>query len=94
MILDLNESKALIGQRLKKIRKARRLTMVNIANSFPINRETIARLENGDGTLNSFVIYLNALGELENFLDSFFLDYISIEQRQDKMNILKSKFKI
>lgn len=94
MKTDLNESKALIGERLRTIRKARGLTKVDIANTYPIDRETIARLEKGEGTLNSFVVYLNALGELERFLDIFFPYYISIEQRQEQINIMKSKFKL
>lgn len=89
---SLKDSKALLGERLKNVRKARGLQMSEIEAQFPISRQTIARLERGEGTLNSLVIYMHSLDVTEVFFDGFFKFYKSPEQmRQVLKDYKKSK---
>lgn len=77
----LDDIKLLVGERLKTIRKSNDLQMVDIEKEFDITRQTINNLEKGEGNLNSFFIYLRALGVMDDFLDSFFKDYQSRAER-------------
>lgn len=88
----LKDLKILLGERLKAVRLARGLQMTDIENQYPISRQAIARLEKGDGTLNSLMIYMHALDVTEQFFEGFFKYYKSPEQmRQVLKDFKKSK---
>lgn len=76
-----DEIKLIIGERLKAVRKSNGIHMVDIEKEFDITRQTINNLEKGDGTLNSLIIYMQALGVTNDFIDLFFKDYQSREER-------------
>jgi transcriptional regulator with XRE-family HTH domain len=75
--LSLQEAKVAFGARLKRLRKSKSMTAVRMSKEFDISRPAIARLEKGEGTLNSLLIYLFALGEAEKFVDDFYADVYS-----------------
>lgn len=77
---NLKDLKTLLGERLKTVRQARGLQMSDIEKEYPISRQAIARLEKGEGTLKSFIIYLQALDVTEQFFEGFFKFYKSPEQ--------------
>ena len=89
--LNLKELKIEFGDRLRKVRKARKMKMVDIEKSFPITRQSIYKLEKGEGSLNSFFTYLSALDEVDLFINHFFRDYTSREQSQEIMDAYKKK---
>jgi transcriptional regulator with XRE-family HTH domain len=74
---DFPSQKLVLGQRLKQIRKDKNLSMEKIVELYPITRPTITKLEKGEGTINSLLIYLTAIGESTQFFDSFFANYRS-----------------
>src|SRR3989338_3880805 len=53
-----------LGQRIRHLRKARKLTLVEIAKKTGIDQATLSRIENGVmiGTLNSHMRIATALG--------------------------------
>ena len=53
-----------LGQRIRTLRKARKLTLVEIAKTTGIDQATLSRIENGvmTGTLNSHMKIAEALG--------------------------------
>ena len=65
------EVMAVVGARLKALRKARKLTMVEVAHRTGLSRRTVASAEQGDNpTLSTVVQLLRVYGRL-GALDAF-----------------------
>lgn len=77
-----------LGSRLKALRLSRNVTQGDLAGDTGLSRDTISRIENGEGRLVTVVIVLRALGKLDH-LDSFIppieIDPISIAEMQGKV---------
>src|SRR6185503_12090764 len=53
-----------LGERIKNVRKSRKLTLIEVAKSTGIDQATLSRIENGKmtGTLDSHMRIADALG--------------------------------
>lgn len=74
-----------LGERIKKLRKERKVTLVEVAHKTGIDQATLSRIENGKmtGTLESHMKIAEALGIR---LPQLYEDLVSkVEEAQDKI---------
>ena len=62
-----------LGERIRKIRKGKGITQVQLAHKIGKDQQVIARLESGDFNPTSFLLYEVTVG-LEVKLEDFFTD--------------------
>ena len=74
-----------IGQKLRKIRKGKGLTVQNIATRAGVSKGLISRIENGK-TIPSLPVLIGVIKSLEFDLNSFFTD---IDQKPLEQLVIK-----
>jgi len=79
--VEIKEVKQEIGQLIKIVRKAKKLTQVEVANSLDVSKNTIQNLESGKNfTANTFFKVLKEFDLLDKFYGEILEAMKGIEQ--------------